>query len=265
MRPITSRRLVVGVGTAAITLAVALLVRALLGGPVPSPSVQLAVGLAVLVGLVAAGWQVRARPAVDDPGERSPYLRGGQYRLVAGQPEETDVDAPLAGGELATRFAAAAEAAREAGRVDAGLAVARPPLRETVRAMLVAGGSSPAAADRAIETGSWTTDTETAALIAPELSPPPRPFRTRLRAWLRPGRVVNERLSRAVGVIDRTAAETLPAVVGHDAPRRVTITPPPIATLERAVDGTLRSARPRHTDPVPASDSPEPEEGPEAS
>lgn len=242
---LTRTRVLAALGTALTTAALALLVRASLGGPIGDGWNAVGSGLLGLVGLaglVAAAWQVRSRPAVDRPGASEPLRRAGRYRLVETAPERTDVEYPLAGHRTAELLARAAEAAGTAGSVEAGLAVARPPLRRLARDVLVAGGATPREATRAIETGGWTDDAEAAALLSPAIDPPRLSFRARLRAWLRPERAARAQIDRAAVAVAAAADEALPTVIGRKAPRQVRVAPPTLAELRRDVDGTLRRA-----------------------
>lgn len=248
MNWLTWTRARIALGTALLTVALALLVRGILAGGAPRPSpdsdVQAAALLLALAGLIVAAWRLRARPdAVDDAGgtDDGVYRRAARYRLVELAPERAAVDHPLAGGDGSALLARAGEVASEAGSVDAGVEAVRPALRGLLQDVLVASGASRAAAERAVDEGTWTDDDAAAAVLSPTVDPPSRSFRERLWAWLVPERAVRERLDRAVAALAATAERDLPAVPGRTAPRRVSVPPPTLAELRRDVDGSLRA------------------------
>lgn len=257
---VTRPRLLVALGTALLTAALALLVRALLAGTDGASETGTLATLVALGGLAVAAWRLRSRPAAedvdvrdddtgidapdsdDDAGDGVTYRRAGRYRLVDAAPERTDVEHPLAGQDVAELLSSAAETARTEGSADAGVEAVRPAFRGLLRDVLVTGGTDPETAERAIETGAWTGDPEAAAVLSAAVAPPRRSLRERLWAWLRPGRAVRRRLERTAGALASVAEETLPSVPGSTAPRRVRIPPPSLAELRRDVDGTLRPA-----------------------
>lgn len=254
MNSATRRRVLGGVGAGLAALAVALLGTATVGGPGWGDWDALAsaiLGLLVVIGVVGAFWQLRARPPVDEPDAEAPVRRSGRYQLTGSPPEHTTLDSPLAGEKTAAVLDRAAMKAADAGRVEAGLAFVREPLRDLVEDLLISGGDTPAEAARALATGRWTDDPEAAAVLAPELDPPRRSFRQRFRAWVRPGQEARTRIDRTIGAISALAVAELPRVVGQTAPRQVSIPPPTLAELRRDVDGTLRPARTQGSSPGP--------------
>lgn len=274
IRP-TRPRLAVAVGTAALTLALVLVVDAVLRGePATAPASRGPSKVAVLVvvaGTVLVAWRLRSRPAPEDPAE-SPtaephdgdteqdsdgrdagpatddgggepsYRRAGRYALVDSAPEQTAADLPLAGRDDADRLARAAAVARSAGSVEAGIETVRLALQSALREVLVAGGTSPEEAERIIDEGAWTDDADAAAVLSATVEPPRRSFRERLWTWLRPAAVTRRRLDGAVAAVAATADERLPTVPGQTAPRQVEVSPPTLVELRRAVDGPLRPA-----------------------
>lgn len=250
MRYLTRTRALVAAGTVLLTLALALLVRALLSGTSGSGETGAVATVVALGGLALAAWRLRSRPAPEDEAgddggdtpDSPPHRRAGRYRLVEPVPERTDADHPLAGQQVTELLSRATDTARSEGSVDAGIEHIRPALRGLLRDVLVTGGAPPSAADRAIETGTWTDDPEAAAVLSASVEPPSRPFRGRVRAWLRPGREAQARLERAADALTTAAADALATVPGEAAPRRVDIPPPSLAELRRDVDGSLRPA-----------------------
>jgi hypothetical protein len=250
VRGVTRTRALAALGTALLTGALALLVRASLAGTGEAGEAGGLAALVVLGGLAVAAWRLRSRPAAEDeaagradePGDGGAvaYRRAGRYRLVEPAPERTDVDYPLAGQDVTELLARATETARSTGSVDAGIELVRPAFRGLLRDVLVAGGTDPEAAERTIERGTWTDDREAAAVVSGAVEPPRRSFRERLRAWLRPGSVARRRLDRAAGALAVAAEEALPALPGSTVPRRVRIPPPSLAELRRDIDGALR-------------------------
>lgn len=247
MSRITGRLTLIALGTALLTGALAIAVRGILAGTETGTDVVTVAVPLTVIGIAAAAvmlwWRPPAADADDDAtAHPTGYRRAGRYRLVEDAPERAVVDYPLA-GEAATALLARAETrAREEGSVAAGIDVVRPALRELLRDVLVAGGQQREAAQRVIDEGAWTDDPVVAAVYSPYRTPPRRPLRDRIRAWLRPEHVVRERLDLAVGALVGTADEVLPPIPGRDAPRRVRVRPPPLADLRRDVDGSLRSA-----------------------
>lgn len=279
----TRTRALAVAGAALVALALALVGRALVAGgagtgPAAGPSGRAVTLLLALVGLAAAAWVLRSRPATDGDGDAAGIAAGadgtaagttagedgnaagvgagesddppaGRYRLVAAAPERTGIDAPLAGNEESATLSRAAEAARAEGSVTAGFVEVRPVLRAVLEDALVAGGATPAEAVRAIDRGTWTDDRVAAAVLSPGVDPPRRSPWERLRAWLWPGRVARRRIDRAVGALAAASEAALPPVPGRSAPRRVRVSPPTLAELRRGVDGSLRAA----VDPAPGT------------
>lgn len=246
MTRITWTQVRIVLGMALLTAAFALLVHGVLGGDaiLEGPVIRAAAMLIAIAGLIVAAWRLRMRPAAEDDegGSEAPIRRAARYRLVESAPERAAFDHPLAGGDGSALLARASEAAREAGRAEAGVELVRPALRGLLEDVLVAGGYSEAAADRAIDEGTWTDDATAVAVLSAEVDPPSRPLRERMRAWLVPDRVVREHLDRTIAAMAATAERTLLPVPGQRAPRRVTVEPPTLAELRRDVDGSLRRA-----------------------
>lgn len=132
-------------------------------------------------------------------------------------------DEPLTGAALEETVADAIRRARSAGRVDAGIAAIRPHLRETVVAVIVAGGASRREALHAVATGRWSADAEAAAVLAERPAPPGRTFSRRLAIWLFPGDALEHRLERTVRAIERLAGDELSTLPGQRAPRTVPV------------------------------------------
>jgi hypothetical protein len=160
--------------------------------------------------------------------------------LVDPAPEATRVHLPLAGEGTSAKITDAVATARDEGSVEAGLAVAREPLRDALREALEASGLSTEAAEAQIASGDWTDDPSIAAVLHPDCEPPSRPLRERLRAWLHPGRHVRRRVGRAADAVAATAAAELPPIPGQDAPRNVPV-PPAAEAAADAVDDPIRA------------------------
>jgi cobalamin biosynthesis protein CbiG len=161
-------------------------------------------------------------------------------KLVDPAPEATRVARPLAGAGTSATITDAVATARDEGSVEAGLAVAREPLRTALREALEASGLSAEAAEARIASGDWTDDPAIAAVIDPDCEPPPRSLRERLRAWLHPGKHVRRRVGRAADAVAATAATELPPIPGQDAPRNVPV-PPTAEAAAEAIDDPIRA------------------------
>jgi len=239
-----NRRFVaVGVVVAAAAVAVLVgVVTALASTPVPetaTPGVAGTVGLLLgVVALLVAVFRARGDPG---PGAEPPaWTEGG--RLVDRPPEETPEDVAVSGTETTETFAAATRAARSAGDVQEGVEQVRPHLRQALGSALVAGGRDPETVERALADGTWTDDDLAAAVLDEAVDPPRRNLRERVRDWLFPEHATRERTRRAVAAVDEVADETLPAVVGEDAPRTVPVVAPTLEDLQRTADGRLQRA-----------------------
>lgn len=259
------------IGMIFLTGALALVVRAWLAGTPTGGDGHGMAAVAVSLGLLgslAAGVRLWLRPPAEDttgdghPEDGSHYRRAARYQLIEPAPERVGDDYPLAGQVATTLLARAETVARDEGRPSAGIESIRPPLRELLRDILVAGGLSTQDAERAIDEGTWTDDPLVAAVFSPALHPPAQSVRARLRGWLRPERVVRERLDRAVGAVVALTDEVLPQIPGMAAPRRVRVRPPTLDELRRDVDGSLRPAAEPTPTRRPAVDHPETATGP---
>jgi hypothetical protein len=228
-----NRRLaVVAAGVIALTAGSALAV--FLPG-LPAGSVPL-----TLAGLAGVGLVLYRLLAGGDGAAAPPWTDAGA--LVDEAPERTPERPPLAGTELDEAVADGVAAARETRRVADGLDHVRPVLRRVLRT---------AVDEAAIAAGAWTDDAVAASVLADGIDPPRRGFRERLRAWLRPGRVVRARSRRAAEAVAETAARRLPPVVGQDAPRTVPELRPRVETLSRGPTGE----RGRAVDPRPGPEA----------
>ncbi|QLH83975.1 DUF7269 family protein [Halosimplex pelagicum] len=194
----------------------------------------------VLTGLAVAAVKLYRSGADGETVAPPPWDEGGA--LVDGTPEETADPADVTGDELAALVGDARERARDAETVEEGFAVVRPPLREALTGVLVAGGADTDDADELLATGAWTDDRVAAAVVDERVDLPRVSLRARLRAWLFPERVVRRGTARAVAAIDDAAERELPPVVGQDAPRTVPTLAPALGSLQRAADGTLQRA-----------------------
>jgi hypothetical protein len=227
---------VLGIGLGLVVLAVVRLVLAAASVRGPISVVDLVAPLLAWLGLVVAVWAlVQDTPTVETIGQDAV--------------EESSVAFAVVGTAFADEVAAAAEQARTAESVDAGLASLRPRLRATLVATLVAGGASRSDALQAVATGRWTDDELAAAVCSERCRPPAQPFRERCRAWLFPGRVLRERVRRAAAAIQRTGEAALPAVPGEGAPESVPVArQPPGAGAETI--GLQRDGRRRGVSPT---------------
>lgn len=202
----------------------------------PAVDGRVAVPLALLVGLAATVWRLRAGRgwARDGADEREP--------VAPDRPERSTVEAPVAGRSLADLQERAGREAREGEAVEDGIEVVRPALSEALSAALVGGGDSLATVRAAIEEGTWTDDREAAAVLSASVEPPARPFRHRVWAWLYPERVVRARVARAVQAVAEAADDALPAVPGQTAPRTIPVTWTSVDRLREHVDEPARPA-----------------------
>lgn len=189
------------------------------------------VWLIALGGIGAAAWLVRdlARSRSDD--DPVPWSDAGP--IVDGVPESAPTDDPLSGGRLATTLARASEVARHRRDEEPGIDVVRPLLREAYLVAAVQGGADRTAAERSLASGSWTDDDVAAATLAPSIDRPRRSVRRRLADWLFPARAVRRRTRRSIAAVAAAADETVPPVVGADAPRTVPVHAPDLASISR--------------------------------
>lgn len=233
----TALRALVGVGGLAV---VAALVVALVGADLPAADVERAVQVASLLAVLAGLYHLLRLAGSAGGYALAPWSVGGG--VVAGRPEETPSTHPLSGERLAGALEEAERAAHGDRRVEDGLDIVRPMLRETLLAALVQGGRDREAAEAALAAGSWTEDPVAAATLDRRAGDPERSVRRRIRAWLFPAREARARVRRAVGAIAGTADGTLPAVVGQQAPRTNAVVQPRLERLRRGVDGRLDPA-----------------------
>jgi len=237
---VNRRRLLAGGGVAAVLAGAVLAAVGPSGtGSMLADAAVVAVGLAGgLVVLWMLWTDAGAAPAADDP-----VAWADVGPLTEQSPERTPSEYPLSTRSLSATLEQASQRARSERHPDAGLAVVRGQLRETLVAALVAGGTEREAAIAAIEAGTWTDDPVAAGALS-EAYWPSEPLRQRLRNWLFPGEEVRRRTRRAVAEIATVGDDEIPAVVGHDAPRRVPVRPPTLAEQERGADGELQPAAP---------------------
>lgn len=214
--------LVIGAASYAVLVATAV-------GGLPTVDGRVVAPMALLVGLAAAIWRLRAERgwARDAADEGEP--------LAPDRPERSTVEAPVAGRSLADLQERAGREAREGEAVEDGIEVVRPALSEALSAALVQGGDSLATVRAAIEEGTWTDDREAAAVLSASVEPPARPFRHRVWAWLYPERVVRARVARAVQAVAEAADDALPPVPGQTAPRTIPVTWPSVDRLRERV------------------------------
>lgn len=187
--------------------------------------------LAVLLG----GWKVAG--ALSDPTDPDSDL--WEKPAMTGQPPEyTEGTEPLSGTELSSVIERGGEQAREAGRIEAGLTVVRPILRETLVDVLAAGDHDQEEAAAAVSNGDWT-DNQVAAAVLSESVSSPQSVAGRLRGWLFPERELRRRVEVAVSEMASAAGSSLPTVPGQRAPRPVPTRQPRLEALNRAADGNL--------------------------
>jgi len=232
-----------------VTLGVAAVVGLLLvaGGAVfalagtPEPAVGgpgVAGGVALLVGLLMALWKLWRTP--DGP-EISPSPWADD-EFAREHLETTPAEEAVSGTELAEHVEAAAAQARKGGTVAESFEPVREPLRAALIDALVQSGHDRDAVEQQLAAGAWTDDPVAAAVLDGSVTPPDRPLRARLRAWLFPEKAVRQRSARAMTAVSAAADDALPPVVGQQAPRPVPVAAPGIADLQRAADGTLQRA-----------------------
>lgn len=236
----TRERLRIGLVVAGMLVVLVGLVLGLVLSPRPAPDGPTAVSvLVVLIGAVVALAKILRSGS---GGRRTPPPWTADGAIVQSAPETGPEDERVSGTALTSVVEAGGKRARRAGTVEAGLSTVRPALRETLHAALVQGGRDREAAERALADGSWTDDQAAAALLDEQVTPPERTFRRRLWAWLFPERAVRRRTARAVRAIGDAADESLPPVIGQDAPRSVPVVTPTLDDLRRTADGRLQRA-----------------------
>ncbi|ARS89268.1 DUF58 domain-containing protein [Natrarchaeobaculum aegyptiacum] len=244
---------IVGVGFVAVGVLVALTGPGQ-AEPPRSPGVVLAAIVFGLCALVLGLWKVWGRlepPAVeDDVGDAVPAIPwSDDDPFTTPAPERTDREPPLSSRDLASLIETGGRTARREGDVDAGVAVVRPVLRDTLIDALECDGRSRVKIDRLLASGEWTDDPVAASVLEVDLAEPDRPFRERLREWLFPERAVRERGRRATDAVATAATDALPSIPGQTAPRTVPSLPPRLESLTRGVDGRVY----RSTDAGPAT------------
>ena len=201
----------------------------------------------------AAAAKIYGSADPSDDGGGVPWADGTSF--ASPRPEDAATDHDLSGAALASAVEEAADRAREMG-IEEGVDAARPRLRETLVAALVAGGRERAAVEAAIEEGTWTDDRLAASVLSPSVDPPTRSLRGRAWAWLYPERAVRRRVRRATDAVAAAADEALPAVPGESAARTVPVVRPTVSDLQRGVDGRLQQA----VDPTAVARGPLPPE-----
>jgi len=213
-------------------------VLALIGAPQPPTDGPGALGaLVVLLGSCLAGWKLWRRP--DGPAV-SPAPWSEADDLVTGPLEATPADQRVSGTAMVEHVEAAAALARDGAPVAESLDPVREPLRAALVDALVRGGRDPDDVRDELAAGTWTDDPVAAAVLDEAVTPPDRPPRARIRAWLFPEKAVRRRAARAMAAVGSAADEALPAVVGRRAPRPVPVVAPTVDDLRRAADGSLQ-------------------------
>ena len=233
----TAVRALAGLGALAVLAALAV---ALVGADLPTEDVDRAVRLAGVLAFLAGLYHLWRLATGTGGYALAPWSVGGS--IVSGRPEETPSAHPLSGERLAGTLEKAERAAHRDRRVEDGLDVVRPALRESLLAALVQGGRDREAAEKALAAGTWTDDPVAAATLDRRAGSPERSVRRRVRSWLFPAREVRTRVRRAVGAIAEAAGGALPAVVGQRAPRTNPVVQPRVERLRRGVDGRLDPA-----------------------
>lgn len=219
----------------------------LIGAAVDSVWVLRLLGLGCILGAIY--FLYAATRTSNDP---VPWSDSGP--IVDTRPEAAPSTYPLSGWKFARTVSEAAETARKRRQTDPGVDIVREPLRDVYIDAMVAGGGNREAAERDLETGSWTDDVVAAAVLSPEVAFPSRRLRQRVMDWLFPDRAVRRVTLRAVAAVAETTADRIPPVVGQNAPRNIPIYRPSLATLRQGPDGTVQ------TPPQPQE---EPESDPE--
>ncbi|WP_436924147.1 DUF7269 family protein [Halosimplex amylolyticum] len=225
------------IGTLAIAAALAM---AVVLTPVTASEAGAGAALVALVGGVIAVAKLYRSGDDDETVAPAPWTDEGA--LVVGTPEETADPADVTGEEFAKRVDEACERAASGETVEDGFEVVRPPLRETLTRVLVAGGTERETVADVLATGAWTDDRVAAAVLDEQVQRPRVSLRERIRAWLFPERVVRRQSARAVAAIADAADAELPPVVGQRAPRTVPTLAPALGSLQRSADGTLQRA-----------------------
>ena len=243
------------VGATGVALMLAGVALAAVSPPSPglSTGAELALGLVATAGVVAAAAKIYGSAGPSDDEGGVPWVDGAAF--ASPRPEDAATDHDLSGTALAATVEEAADRARDMG-VDEGVDAARPRLRETLVAALVAGGRERAAVETAIDEGVWTDDRLAASVLSPAVDPPTRSLRHRAWAWLYPERAVRRRVRRATHAVAAAADEALPAVPGESAARTVPVVRPTVSDLRRGVDGRLQQA----VDPTAVARGPLPPE-----
>ncbi|WP_415382280.1 hypothetical protein [Halosimplex sp. TS25] len=225
------------IGTVAIATALAL---AVLLTPVTASEAGAGAAVVALLGGAVAVAKLYRSGDDDETVAPAPWTDDGA--LVPGTPEETADPADVTGESFAKLVDDACERAAAGETVEDGFEVVRPPLRETLTRVLVAGGTDREAVADLLASGAWTDDPMAAAVIDERVERPPMSLRGRIRAWLFPERIVRRQAARAVGAVADAADAELPPVVGQRAPRTVPTLAPAFGSLQRSADGTLQSA-----------------------
>ncbi|WP_049922052.1 DUF7269 family protein [Halopiger djelfimassiliensis] len=214
-----------------------------LGGRPAEPSsdgTTVGVVLLALVAVVLALRKVWGSLDTSADAPATPWAPDEPFATPA--PERTDRNPPLSSDEFTAVIETAGAAARDGGTVADGLAVVRPPLRETLLDALEHGGHSRSEAEAMLADGTWTDDRIAASVLDERVRAPVRSRRERLRAWLFPERVVRRRAGRAMAAVAEAADDALPAVPGQTAPRTVPVLQPRLEDLRRGADGRLQRA-----------------------
>ncbi len=179
----------------------------LTGTPEPADSGPSAAGVLVLfVCVLVASWKLFRTP--DDPSV-SPSPWTADDKFTEGFLETTPTDDAVSGTELAERVEAAAAQARDDGSVAESVGPVREPLRAALTEALVQGGHDPDSVKAQLAAGTWTDDPVAAAVLDESVTPPDRPFRTRLWAWLFPEKAVRKRCARAMTAVSVAADNAL--------------------------------------------------------
>lgn len=196
-------------------------------------------GFVLFIGFLMAVWKLWRTP--DGP-DVSPSPWSDADEFTATHLETTPTEETISGTDLAKHVETAASQARDGATVAESLDPVREPLRDTLIHILVESGQDRETVVQQLAAGTWTDDRVAAAVLDGNVTPPDRPFRARLRAWLFPEKAVRKRSARAMAAVSAAADDALPTVIGQRAPRPVPVVAPGVADLKRAADGSLQRA-----------------------
>lgn len=160
--------------------------------------------------------------------------------LTEHAPERTPSTYPLV-GTTNLDVEGACRRARNERDIEAGLQVVRPVLRQYLVDGLVAGGHDRERAETVVRDGSWTDDAVARAVLSEEREPD-LSAREQLREWLFPGKVVRSWTRQSVARIAEAVEDSVPTVVGQQAPRRIPVRPPTLEEQRRSATGDIEPA-----------------------